>query len=105
MVKENSSYVAKLYEGTYEGVDQNNDEGTFNAIVFSNEVYVLYKSTVYGSTSNASGTVDGNVISGVSSMGTVFTGNIDNDVMNGTWTTTQSNENGIWALTRSDVSY
>ena len=105
VVKENSSYVAKLYEGTYEGVDQNNDEGTFNAIVFSNEVYVLYKSTVYGSTSNASGTVDGNVISGVSSMGTVFTGNIDNDVMNGTWTTTQSNENGIWALTRSDVSY
>jgi len=38
-------------------------------------------------------------------MGTVFTGNIDNDVMNGTWTTTQSNENGIWSLTRSDVSY
>jgi hypothetical protein len=25
--------------------------------------------------------------------------------MNGTWTTTQSNENGIWSLTRSDVSY
>jgi hypothetical protein len=105
VVKENSSYVAKLYEGTYEGVGQNNDEGTFNAIVFNDEVYVLYKSTVYGSTSNASGAVDGNAISGVSSMGTVFTGNIDNDVMNGTWTTTQSNENGIWSLTRSDVSY
>ena len=77
VVKENSSYVAELYEGTYEGIDQNNDAGTFNAIVFNDEVYVLYKSTVYGSTSNAIGSVDGNAISGVSTQGTIFSGNIE----------------------------
>ena len=106
VVKENSSYVAELYEGTYEGIDQNNDAGTFNAIVFNDEVYVLYKSTVYGSTSNAVGSVDGNAISGVSSQGTIFSGNIeDNEVMNGSWNITQTNEKGIWTLARSYVEY
>ena len=45
VVKENSSYVAQLYEGSYEGIDQNNDQGTFNAIVFNGAVYILSKSS------------------------------------------------------------
>ena len=86
VVKENSSYVAQLYEGSYEGIDQNNDQGTFNAIVFNGAVYILSKSSVYGSSSYASGSVDGNLVSGASSLGTIFSGNIENDeVMNGTW--------------------
>ena len=106
VVKENSSYVAKLYEGSYEGIDQNNDQGTFNAIVFNGAVYILSKSSVYGSSSYASGSVDGNLVSGASSLGTIFSGNIENDeVMNGTWKITQTNEKGIWSLTRSYVEY
>jgi hypothetical protein len=106
VVKENSSYVAQLYEGSYEGIDQNNDQGTFNAIVFNGEVYILSKSSVYGSTSYASGLVDGNLVSGASSLGTIFSGNIENDeVMNGTWMVTQTNEKGIWSLARSYVEY
>ena len=72
VVKENSSYVAQLYEGSYEGIDQNNDQGTFNAIVFNGAVYILSKSSVYGSSSYASGLVDGNLVSGASSLGTIF---------------------------------
>jgi hypothetical protein len=106
VVKENSSYVAQLYEGSYEGIDQNNDQGTFNAIVFNGAVYILSKSSVYGSSSYASGSVDGNLVSGASSLGTIFSGNIENDeVMNGTWKITQTNEKGIWSLTRSYVEY
>jgi hypothetical protein len=106
VVKENSSYVAQLYEGSYEGIDQNNDQGTFNAIVFNGTVYILSKSSVYGSSSYASGSVDGNLVSGASSLGTIFSGNIENDeVMNGTWKITQTNEKGIWSLTRSYVEY
>jgi len=106
VVKENSSYVAQLYEGSYEGIDQNNDQGTFNAIVFNGAVYILSKSSVYGSTSYASGLVDGNLVSGASSLGTIFSGNIENDeVMNGTWMVTQTNEKGIWSLARSYVEY
>jgi len=106
VVKENSSYVAQLYEGSYEGIDQNNDQGTFNAIVFNGSVYILSKSSVYGSSSYASGSVDGNLVSGASSLGTIFSGNIENDeVMNGTWKITQTNEKGIWSLTRSYVEY
>lgn len=106
VVKENSSYEAQLYEGSYEGIDQNNDQGTFNAIVFNDAVYILSKSSVYGSTSYASGSVDGNLVSGASSLGTVFSGNIENDeVMNGTWNITQSDEKGIWSLSRSYVEY
>ena len=106
VVKENSSYVAQLYEGSYEGIDQNNDKGTFNAIVFNGAVYILSKSSVYGSSSYASGSVDGNLVSGASSLGTIFSGNIENDeVMNGTWKITQTNEKGIWSLTRSYVEY
>ena len=106
VVKENSSYVAQLYEGSYEGIDQNNDQGTFNAIVFNGAVYILSKSSVYGSSSYASGSVDGNLVSGESSLGTIFSGNIENDeVMNGTWKITQTNEKGIWSLTRSYVEY
>ena len=106
VVKENSSYVAQLYEGSYEGIDQNNDQGTFNAIVFNGAVYILSKSSVYGSTSYASGLVDGNLVSGASSLGTIFSGNIENDeVMNGTWKITQTNEKGIWSLSRSYVEY
>ena len=106
VVKENSSYVAQLYEGSYEGIDQNNDQGTFNAIVFNGTVYILSKSSVYGSSSYASGSVDGNMVSGASSLGTIFSGNIENDeVMNGTWKITQTNEKGIWSLTRSYVEY
>ena len=106
VVKENSSYVAQLYEGSYEGIDQNNDQGTFNAIVFNGAVYILSKSSVYGSTSYASGLVDGNLVSGASSLGTIFSGNIENDeVMNGTWMVTQTNEKGIWSLSRSYVEY
>jgi hypothetical protein len=104
VVKENSSYVAQLYEGSYEGIDQNNDQGTFNAIVFNGAVYILSKSSVYGSSSYASGLVDGNLVSGASSLGTIFSGNIENDeVMNGTWMVTQTNEKGIWSLSRSYV--
>ena len=106
VVKENSSYVAQLYEGSYEGIDQNNDQGTFNAIVFNGTVYILSKSSVYGSSSYASGSVDGNLVSGASSLGTIFSGNIENDeVMNGTWKITQTNEKGIWSLSRSYVEY
>jgi len=106
VVKENSSYVAQLYEGSYEGIDQNNDQGTFNAIVFNGAVYILSKSSVYGSSSYASGSVDGNLVSGASSLGTIFSGNIENDeVMNCTWKITQTNEKGIWSLTRSYVEY
>jgi len=106
VVKENSSYVAQLYEGSYEGIDQNNDQGTFNAIVFNGSVYILSKSSVYGSSSYASGSVDGNLVSGASSLGTIFSGNIENDeVMNGTWKITQTNEKGIWSLSRSYVEY
>lgn len=106
VVKENSSYVAQLYEGSYEGIDQNNDQGTFNAIVFNGAVYILSKSSVYGSSSYASGSVDGNLVSGASSLGTIFSGNIENDeVMSGTWKITQTNEKGIWSLTRSYVEY
>jgi hypothetical protein len=106
VVKENSSYVAQLYEGSYEGIDQNNDQGTFNAIVFNGAVYILSKSSVYGSSSYASGLVDGNLVSGASSLGTIFSGNIENDeVMNGTWMVTQTNEKGIWSLSRSYVEY
>ena len=106
VVKENSSYVAQLYEGSYEGIDQNNDQGTFNAIVFNGAVYILSKSSVYGSSSYASGLVDGNLVSGASSLGTIFSGNIENDeVMNGTWKITQTNEKGIWSLARSYVEY
>lgn len=106
VVKENSSYVAQLYEGSYEGIDQNNDQGTFNAIVFNGAVYILSKSSVYGSSSYASGSVDGNLVSGASSLGTIFSGNIENDeVMNGTWKITQTNEKGIWSLSRSYVEY
>jgi hypothetical protein len=106
VVKENSSYVAQLYEGSYEGIDQNNDQGTFNAIVFNGAVYILSKSSVYGSSSYASGLVDGNLVSGASSLGTIFSGNIENDeVMNGTWMVTQTNEKGIWSLARSYVEY
>ena len=106
VVKENSSYVAQLYEGSYEGIDQNNDQGTFNAIVFNGAVYILSKSSVYGSTSYARGSVDGNLVSGASSLGTIFSGNIENDeVMNGTWKITQTNEKGIWSLSRSYVEY
>ena len=106
VVKENSSYVAQLYEGSYEGIDQNNDQGTFNAIVFNGAVYILSKSSVYGSSSYASGSVDGNLVSGASSLGTIFSGNIENDeVMNGTWMVTQTNEKGIWSLARSYVEY
>ena len=72
VVKENSSYVAQLYEGSYEGIDQNNDQGTFNAIVFNGAVYILSKSSVYGSSSYASGLVDGNLVSGASSLGTIL---------------------------------
>jgi len=106
VVKENSSYVAQLYEGSYEGIDQNNDQGTFNAIVFNGAVYILSKSSVYGSSSYASGLVDGNLVSGASSLGTIFSGNIENDeVMSGTWKITQTNEKGIWSLSRSYVEY
>ena len=106
VVKENSSYVAQLYEGSYEGIDQNNDQGTFNAIVFNGTVYILSKRSVYGSSSYASGSVDGNLVSGASSLGTIFSGNIENDeVMNGTWKITQTNEKGIWSLSRSYVEY
>jgi hypothetical protein len=106
VVKENSSYVAQLYEGSYEGIDQNNDQGTFNAIVFNGAVYILSKSSVYGSSSYASGSVDGNLVSGASSLGTIFSGNIENDeVTNGTWKITQTNEKGIWSLSRSYVEY
>jgi hypothetical protein len=46
LVKETSERLTKVFEGTYNGID-NDDAGVFNAIVSGSEMYVLAFSTMY----------------------------------------------------------
>jgi len=100
LVKETSERLTKVFEGTYNGID-NNDAGVFNAIVSGSEMYVLAFSTMYSVFYTANGSVNNENITGVTSTGTNFTGIIENDKMNGSWNNSQSNENGNWNAERS----
>ena len=100
LVKETSERLTKVFEGTYNGID-NDDAGVFNAIVSGSEVYVLAFSTMYSVFYTANGSVNNENITGVTSTGTNFTGIIENDKMNGSWNNSQSNENGNWNAERS----
>ena len=102
LVKETSNSLAELFEGTYAGTDGSDDGGTFNAIVIGTDMYVLANSTAYDVFYTATGAINGNSISGATTTGTNFTGIIDgNDDMSGTWTNTQSSDNGTWSLIRT----
>jgi hypothetical protein len=100
LVKETSERLTKVFEGTYNGID-NDDAGVFNAIVSGSEMYVLAFSTMYSVFYTANGSVNNENITGVTSTGTNFTGIIENDKMNGSWNNSQSNENGNWNAERS----
>ena len=68
----------------------------------STDMYVLANSTAYDVFYTATGAINGNSISGATTTGTNFTGIIDgNDDMSGTWTNTQSSDNGTWSLIRT----
>jgi len=100
LVKETSERLTKVFEGTYNGID-NDDAGVFNSIVSGSEMYVLAFSTMYSVFYTANGSVNNENITGVTSTGTNFTGIIENDKMNGSWNNSQSNENGNWNAERS----
>jgi hypothetical protein len=100
LVKETSERLTKVFEGTYNGID-NDDAGVFNAIVSGSEMYVLAFSTMYSVFYTANGSVNNENITGVTSTVTNFTGIIENDKMNGSWNNSQSNENGNWNAERS----
>ena len=100
LVKETSERLTKVFEGTYNGID-NDDAEVFNAIVSGSEMYVLAFSTMYSVFYTANGSVNNENITGVTSTGTNFTGIIENDKMNGSWNNSQSNENGNWNAERS----
>ncbi|MDC1354665.1 MSCRAMM family adhesin SdrC [Polaribacter sp.] len=100
LVKETSERLTKVFEGNYNGID-NDDAGVFNAIVSGSEMYVLAFSTMYSVFYTANGSVNNENITGVTSTGTNFTGIIENDKMNGSWNNSQSNENGKWNAERS----
>jgi len=100
LVKETSERLTKVFEGNYNGID-NDDAGVFNAIVSGSEMYVLAFSTMYSVFYTANGSVNNENITGVTSTGTNFTGIIENDKMNGSWNNSQSNENGNWNAERS----
>ena len=59
----------------------------------------------YSTTSSVFFTIDGiinnNSISGVASTGTNVTGTLNGDNIIGTWSDSQSNENGNWSGTRT----
>lgn len=101
LVKETSSMLVELFEGTYAGNDNNQELGTFNAVVSENVMIVLAYSSTYGVFYTAAGVINGQTISGLTSTGTSFTGNVNDDDMSGTWNNNQSNENGIWSATRT----
>lgn len=100
LVKETSERLTKVFEGNYNGID-NDDAGVFNAIVSGSEMYVLAFSTMYSVFYTANGSVNNENITGVTSTGTNFTGIIENDKMNGSWNNSQSNENGNWNAERT----
>ena len=100
LVKETSDMLTKVFEGTYNGTD-NDDAGVFNAIVSGSEMHVLAFSTMYTVFYTANGSVNNENITGITSTGTNFTGIIENDKMNGSWNNSQSNENGNWNAERS----
>ncbi len=100
LVKETSDMLTKVFEGAYNGTD-NDDAGVFNAIVSGSEMHVLAFSTMYTVFYTANGSVNNENITGITSTGTNFTGIIENDKMNGSWNNSQSNENGNWTAERS----
>tara|TARA_B110000003_G_scaffold200168_2_gene198764 strand:+ start:1844 stop:2563 length:720 start_codon:yes stop_codon:yes gene_type:complete len=101
LVKEISSSLIELFEGSYVGVNDSQEAGTFNAIVGGNEMVVLAYSTSYEVFYTAEGTIDDSTIDGVTSTGTNFTGTIDSNEMSGNWNNSQSNENGNWYCSRT----
>ncbi|PQB06757.1 hypothetical protein BST83_06005 [Polaribacter filamentus] len=101
LVKETSVILTELFEGSYAGIGNSTDAGTFNAIVAGNKMAVL----AYSNTNNAYFTIDGtinnNSISGVTSTGTNVNGTLNGNNMIGTWNDSQSNENGNWSGKRT----
>ncbi|TCI93044.1 hypothetical protein [Tenacibaculum sp. M341] len=102
LVKETSVIVTKLFEGTYTGTGGNTDAGILNAIITSNEMYVLAYSTTFNVYFTAKGTInDDSTISGEASTGTTFTGTLENNDMKGVFSNSQSIEIGTWSGTRT----
>jgi hypothetical protein len=88
VVKETSTAIVKMYEGSYSG----GETGIFNAIIYNNLIKGLIRSTTYNANYTATGTVSNNQIntSGNTSGGSVFTGTLSGNNIAGQW----SNANG-----------
>jgi hypothetical protein len=101
LVKETSVILTELFEGSYAGIGNSTDAGTFNAIVTGNEMAVLAYSTINSVFFTIDGIINNNSISGVTSTGTNVNGTLNDDNIIGTWSDSQSNENGNWSGTRT----
>jgi hypothetical protein len=101
LVKETSVILTELFEGSYAGIGNSTDVGTFNAIVTGNEMAVLAYSTINSVFFTIDGIINNNSISGVTSTGTNVNGTLNDDNIIGTWSDSQSNENGNWSGTRT----
>jgi hypothetical protein len=101
LVKETSVILTELFEGSYAGIGNSTDAGTFNAIVTGNEMAVLAYSTTNSVFFTIDGIINNNSISGVTSTGTNVNGTLNGDNIIGTWSDSQSNENGNWSGTRT----
>jgi hypothetical protein len=101
LVKETSAILTELFEGSYAGIGNSTDVGTFNAIVTGNEMAVLAYSKTNSVFFTLDGIINNNSISGVTSTGTDVNGTLNGDNIIGTWSDSQSNENGNWSGTRT----
>jgi hypothetical protein len=101
LVKETSAILTELFEGSYAGIGNSTDVGTFNAIVTGNEMAVLAYSKTNSVFFTLDGIINNNFISGVTSTGTDVNGTLNGDNIIGTWSDSQSNENGNWSGTRT----
>lgn len=98
IVKEISTTLVKLYEGTFEG----DDLGTFNAIIYENILEGLGYSTLANVGFFANGTVVNNEIAaGNASTGAIFSGSVNGDAISGIWSNNQSNNTGNWTGERT----
>jgi hypothetical protein len=101
LVKETSVILTELFEGSYVGLDNSTDIGTFNAIITGNKMTVLAYSTINSVFFTVDGIINNNSISGVTSTGVDVNGTLNGDKIIGTWSNSEANENGTWLGTRT----
>lgn len=106
LVKETSSALVKVYEGTYKS-NVKGDKGVLNAtLVGSSMTGIVFNSPCTSSRNDCinyfRGTVSGNTFQGSALFGdAIINGTVNGDEMTGTYSTQRDRDNGTWSLRRT----